>query len=443
MTRMANPAPPRFRLLASAYSGAHYGKSLFWYMTELLFGFYLAEIYELRPGTIGGLLAAFLLWDAISDPLLGLVFARYRVSTRALLNAQLAGACLSAVTFWLVFWKPPLNETGLTIYALLVGLAFRTAYTVFDVPQNTLLPRIATNRNERLMLSSLRTGCSAVASLTVSLASAVILLKKDTAEQANGFAFAAALFVCVTLGTTFILSRIASSQTDQGPSARQPPTHALRLIFSDPVLVSIFGAIFFLSTGWPLFGKLVPFFAGYVREAPAATGTLLTAMTLSALLSQPLWILAGRQMGRQTLLFIALATMMSGASIFGLFGQTQAAASLVGIVLMAAANSALSLLTWTALADRLSHLKSAHVNDVLAFGVFTFASKLALSVGGLTLGGTLIFIGYETNMPLAEDDQRHLTLIMAAGPALTAMLAVACLVAPHFRRRTQYAYDAQ
>jgi len=103
--------------------------------------------------------------------------------------------------------------------------------------------------------------------------------------------------------------------------------------------------------------------------------------------------------------------------------QAHAAAAIAGVAFLSAGTSALSLLIWTRLADRLSEAHLSEANDVLAFGIFTFASKLDLSLGGLMLGLTLGAIGYEKGTPLISSGKTALIWIMGAVPLASAILA--------------------
>lgn len=409
--------------LTAAYTGAHYGKSLFWYMTELLFGFYLAEIYGLSPATLGTLLAVFLLWDAVTDPLIGLAIARRQISTPGLLTAQLIGAGLSAGAFWLVFLKPPLGEAGLIGYALALGLAFRTAYTLFDVPQNALMKRLADDGKARLTLSSLRTAFSALATLTISLASALILASEDQKVRSDRFALAAGLFVLIALASAFLLERAGRGRAYPAMTGNGDLGLVLRATLLDPALLRLFLAVFFLSVGWPLFGKLIAFFAAYVEGEAVRTGTYVATLAVAAVLSQPAWIALGRQVSRNGFIAAAILTLAMGAGLFVTLAAASPSLAVASVALLSAGSSALGLLVWTRLADSLSEAHLSEANDVLAFGVFTFASKLALSLGGLMLGATLGFVGYEKGTPLSETGQQTLIWIMGTVPLASALIA--------------------
>ncbi len=418
------------RAIRAAYASAHYGKSLFWYASELLFGFYLAEIYQIPPTTLGTLLFVFLLWDAITDPILGVIVWRRHTSLPTLLNYQLVGAIISAITFLLIFFKPNLSQDYLTIYALFFGLLFRTAYTIFDVPQNALMRRLALSNNQRLVLSSYRTALSALATLTISFASTMILAPVLVEDIAFNFTVSALIFSPVAIGSALILKCVAKNWREIHEKAEQPRSSFSQLKFTllHPSLIKLYIAIFFLSIGWPLFGKLVPFYASYVLGNAKATGYVLTVIAVAALVSQPLWIRVGNTISRNKAVVVCTVLVFISCIFFVVTATRNEWFAFVAVALLSASASAMGVFAWVLLADRLSDPQLKNANDLLAFGTFTFASKIALGLGGLMLGVVLDHIGFQAGVPLDSAGQHSMIIFMAAAPALSTLGAAASIL---------------
>lgn len=411
-----------------AYAGAHYGKSLFWYMTELLFGFYLAEVYQIPPGTIGTLLFAFLFWDAITDPLVSNLLWRRPASTRSLIRFQLVGAILSSTTMVLVFLKPAFGPTGLIAYALIVGLAFRTAYTIFDVPQNALLPRLARTMSERLFLSSIRIALSALATLTVSIASALIIVGPASSGMEPAFAYTASAFCGVAIISALLLQVSARNLQDEPKFERTKGSNLnIGATLRDPALQRIFAGTFFLSLGWPFFTKIIPFFGVYVLNEPEYVGSLLATVAIANLASQPIWIRLGLRLTRDKLLVIFTAAVCASSIGFFLFALEGPIPTVITVALLAAATSALAMLAWTLLSDYVAESGAAKVNDVLAFGLFSFFSKLAFGLGGLALGGVLALADYVPGIAINASGKSLIVGAMAIAPFACTALAVFAL----------------
>ena len=387
-------------------------------MSELLVGFYLAEIYGLDPVVIGSLLFAFLVWDAITDPLLALLFLRRRVSTRAMLNVQALGAVLSTVAFTLVFFRPTTDSILLTFYALFAGIFFRTAYTVYDVPQNALMHRLAVDDRDRLLFATLRTAFSAIATLTVSLSSALILSGDSVTTQAQWFTSTSVLFGVVAMSTAAVLRRFAFRSAESSPIGDPHQVAPTWPTMTDPATVRLLVASFVLSIGWPFFGKLTPFYAKYVLEQPQATGAMFAAMAIGALASQPVWLRIGHRIGRRRLSNVLVLCATLACLGFWASANNSALWTSVIVGVISACTSGASTLLWTLLADRMSEACMADANDLFAFGGFTFASKIGLGLSGLALGLVLTLAEYTTEIGLGTGGQSLVVAAMAAFPAI-------------------------
>ena len=405
-----------------AYTAAHYGKSLFWYMSEILLGFYLAEVYRIAPTDIASLLLIFLLWDAITDPLIGFWLARRSAGTVSLLRAQMLGAVLSAGVFTAVFWRPP-DDQGLFGYALVVGLLFRSAYSLYDVPQNVLMRRLAVDSQTRFLMSSLRTAFSAVATLSVSLAITWILSGESQSAISTGYLSVAVLFALIAILSAALLCFVATSlpQERQAPPAPQ----ALHIVTTIrvPAIRNAFLAVFCASIGWPLFSKLLPFHAAYVLQGDRMVGAMVAAIAISSAVSQPLWMAMNRRIRKERLLLFALSAIWIAGGTFLLFAHRGALSALLATAALAAVSSLVSALLWAYFADQLSQLQG-EVSDVFAFGLFTFMSKFGLGVSGFALGWVLEWSDYAPDTSLGEAGQERLALAMALAPALCASIAI-------------------
>lgn len=414
----------RASLTVPAYSFAHYGKSLFWEMTELMFAFYLAEIFGVEPAILGVLLFVFLIWDAVTDPVLGAATRGRNASIAALSRFQFIGALVSSACFFAIFYKPDVSGSLLIFYALCVGLLFRTAYTIYDVPQNTLLKRFTSSPESRVSVASLRIAGSAVGSLTVGAATASILSRESAAEQAAAFSNVAAIFSVVAITSALLLFLLTRRAPQAAAEETAPLPTPIRDILKRPDLRMIFIARFVLSAGSTMFGRLLPFFAAYVLFSPAAAGVFITVMAVAELSAQPVLTWFGRTRSRRV--FAAVITAFAVLASIGFFfmGSVSIAAATAFVFLRAAAFCALNLLTWTRLADVLSAPDQTPANDMLAFGAFTFSSKLGLGVGGLLLGGVLVAAGYEQGGALSESGKWLLVGAMSLVPMAAALVSM-------------------
>ncbi len=404
-------------------------------MAELLFAFFLAEIYQIAPSVIGVLMFVFLAWDALTDPLLGVLIGRKRISTAGLLKMQFVGAVLCSLTFCAAFFRPPLSGEGLIVYALFAGILFRTTYTIYDVPQNTLLGRLPDDARGRLALSSARVAVGALATITIGLATTSILSGDSVAAQAQGYTYTAIGFSCIALASSASLFYFAKDMPEAQETAQSEKKAPYRFLLR-PDLLILFISIFGLRAGWSVFKKLVPFFAFYVLEFPAMAGMLLITMAAAQLLSQPLLVLLDRTVSRVHLYQVVGILVLISCIIFFLFSDTSQVSAIILLGAMAAMFSTVNMLAWTRLADRTAAPSNRDVSDILVFGAFSFSSKFGLGVGGLLLGVALSTSGYAPGEVLTPQGKERMIFWMAFAPLVVTSLAGGLLIGES-RRRTQ------
>ena len=122
--------------------------------------FYYKQVLGLS-GTLTGLaIALSVVWDAISDPLVGAWSDKLRSRWGRRHPLMLASVLPLALSFVAVFWPPELalgSQQSLFYWLLGSVLLLRTALTFFMVPYLALGAEISTDYHERTLLASART----------------------------------------------------------------------------------------------------------------------------------------------------------------------------------------------------------------------------------------------------------------------------------------------
>ena len=310
----------------------------------------------------------------------------------------------------------------------LQGYWFRTAYTYYDVPQNTLLRRLGNNEVQRLSLSTFRSAFSSIAALTVSFATVLVLRNEGLKEQEVGFAITAGVFVSISLFLSFILTKISVKELknidDVYPISNLSNFKILKVLVLNPKLVFLNISIFLLSLGWPLTFKLIPFFTSYVHDAQTYTGVMFAIMAIANIACQPLWILAGKRFKVKTAFILATLLVCIFCLLFTVTAAMNISIASIGIALISASIGGINVYLWVLMSEVISASTLFKAYDTIVFGLFTFSSKIGLGIGGLLVGVTLNIIGYEQGSQLQEAGIFNLVLIMGLFPALSALLAL-------------------
>jgi GPH family glycoside/pentoside/hexuronide:cation symporter len=145
--------------------------------------FYYKQVLGLS-GTLTGLaIALSVLWDAISDPLVGAWSDRLRSRWGRRHPLMVASVLPLALSFIALFW-PPQQVLGsqLTLFYWLLGtvLMLRTALTLFMVPYLALGAEISSDYHERTSLANARTNLAWFVGVLVPATSLAFLFTSDS-----------------------------------------------------------------------------------------------------------------------------------------------------------------------------------------------------------------------------------------------------------------------
>jgi GPH family glycoside/pentoside/hexuronide:cation symporter len=140
-------------------SAATAARNLYWL-------FFLISVVGLQAELAGVVVLIGRLWDSINDPLIGILSDGLDSRWGRRRPFLLIGAVPFGVTFFLLFFVPPLDsDLALLIYYSVVYLLFDTMYTVINVPYVAMTPELTEDYDERSSLAGWRIAIAILASL--------------------------------------------------------------------------------------------------------------------------------------------------------------------------------------------------------------------------------------------------------------------------------------
>lgn len=134
------------------YSMGQIGDSLAYNLFFIFFFYFLTEIALVGPFHAGVINLIVILWDAISDPIIGYLSDNWNSKFGRRRPFILTGAFPLAILIFLSFTAFDLSETGKFIYYAIVALLFWTSYTMVDIPYYSLGAEISQDFDERIKL---------------------------------------------------------------------------------------------------------------------------------------------------------------------------------------------------------------------------------------------------------------------------------------------------
>ena len=142
----------------------------FWYL------FFLTDVVRLHPALAGLTVLVGGIWDAINDPLVGVLSDRTRSRWGRRRPFLLFGAVPFGVTFALLWIVPPIQtQWVLALYFALIYILFDTAFTFVGCPYCALTPELTLDHDERTSLTTYRMFVSIVTGLVAAVGFAIVL----------------------------------------------------------------------------------------------------------------------------------------------------------------------------------------------------------------------------------------------------------------------------
>ncbi|MFV9506190.1 MAG: MFS transporter [Oscillochloridaceae bacterium umkhey_bin13] len=445
---MANPAvsapstaPERLRLGTKLAFGAG---DMSPGIAAIVIGFFqalfLTTVAGLSPGAAGLIVLLSRVWDAITDPLMGVLSDR----TRSRLGRRrfwiLVGAVPFGIIYFLLWWVPPFGETGRFFYYLAVILAFNTIYTVVNVPYTSLTAELTPDYDERTTLNSFRFAFSIGGSLVAGVLHGIFITSFCAdptsclpAESRQGYMLSAAIFGVVMIFP--FLWCVAGTHERYTPpataSAPMPIGQQLRLAVRNQPFLFVIGIYLCSWMALQVTQNVIGFYLTFYLRRADMFPIVLLAVQGSAMVFLFIWSAVSRRIGKQVVYYIGMCFWI--AVMAGLFflGPDQITLAIVLGALAGVGIATAYLVPWSLLPDviDLDELNTGERREGIFYGVMTFTQKTCVGLGiALTLQA-LEWYGFNRDLlPGQQPESALLALRWMIGPVPTVLLIIGMIL---------------
>ena len=130
--------------------------SMFWKIFSYYLPIFYSDVFGLRPAHAATLLLITKLYDAVSDPFMGLIADRTRSRWGRYRPWLLWMAVPFAVIGIMSFYVPGFNYSAKHVYAYVMYILMMTVYTAVNVPYGAMLGVVSADSAEKSVFSSFR-----------------------------------------------------------------------------------------------------------------------------------------------------------------------------------------------------------------------------------------------------------------------------------------------
>lgn len=432
------------------YGFGDMSSSMFWKLFSYFLPFFYSNVFGLSLADAGILMLVTRIWDAVSDPMMGIIADRTKTRWGKYRPYLLFFSLPFAVCGILLFTTP---ENGKTLWAYITYILMMTVYTGINVPYGSLLNVMTADSDEKSVLSSYRMffayGGSFIALFAWEPLCNMFDKARIVAEDAAGglasistspeawqkamIVIASCCFILFVLSFLLTKEHVKSEST---VSVGQDLKLLLKnkpwwLLIGAALASNLFNTVRGTTTAY--------FFADYIQKtvemAPqwaflVSAGIFLSIGEISNMIGVVLAVPMSKHLGKKSTYIISMAVLIGLSIAFFFLPATTGGywAMLIFQVVISIFTGVISPLVWSMYADvaDYSELKDGTASTGLIFSSASMAQKFGGAFGGSAVMWMLAAFGYNTVAGAVQTETAILGLriLMSWVPAAVAALSI-------------------
>lgn len=285
----------------------------------------------MSPTVLGIILMVFMLWDAITDPVMGYISDNIRTRWGRRRPFIVIGAVCTTLIYPLFWYIPDFSTDAMRItYLVVVGIAFYTGFTIWSMPYYGLQMELTPNYDEKTRLSAYMAVFGKLSALcggwVLALATNPSIIGSSSAEgdivagmRNICWWMCGLILFCGLLPALVVKERYFEREVV--PKDRECFMTSLKESFSCMPLWLLIGISFFLLAGVfsvKAVGQYVNIyyvFGGDLSAAAVMEGWKGTAMVTAGITLIPFWIWVGEQLDKKAMVVTLLIVVMVGHAL--------------------------------------------------------------------------------------------------------------------------------
>ena len=423
-----------------AYSFGDFASSMFWKLFSMFLLFFYTDVFGISAAAVGTMFLVTRVWDALNDPIMGLISDRTKTRWGKFRPYLLFVAIPFGIIGVLTFSTPDLSADGKLIYAYVTYTLMMMVYTAVNVPYGSLMAVMSNDGVERTSLASWRfIGAFSGGLFVTATANSLVEYFSQNSDQATGFQFTISIYAVVA-AVLFMLTFLWTKERLAPPKEEK---NSLKDDLKDlgknlPWFIMLGANIFVLIFNSLRDGSILYYFKYYVKDQTLdffgtsydVTSSVLSSAYMSiwlgtniigVLLAKPM---AARFGKKATFSYAALIS--AGFSFLFFFIQPDQLLLIFILNVFIGISAGIILpLGWSMYADiaDYSEWKTGRRATGLVFSSSSMSQKFGWTIGGAISGYLLAGFGFEPNVEQTSEALLGIRLMISVIAGLGALIS--------------------
>lgn len=414
--------------------------SMYWKIFSMYLLFFYTDVFGISAAAVGTMFLITRVWDALNDPLMGIISDRTNTKWGKFRPYILFGGIPLAIMGVLTFSTPTLNQGGKLVYAYITYTLMMMTYTAVNVPYSSLLGVMSPKMNDRTILASYRFVFAFGGSI-LALASVQSLVELfssghgKSVDNTFGWQMTMGFYGCLAilffLLTFFWTREKIKPLLNQKSSLRKDLKDLGRNI---PWFVLLGAAIATLIFNSIRDGSIMYYFKYYVTDNKALNlmKTTVTYSTLFMVLGQVGNIIGvvlakpvSGKLGKKHTFFLSMIIASVLSFIFFMFPPSFLFLIYLFQFIISISAGIIFPLLWSMYGDiaDYSEWKNGRRATGLIFSSSSMSQKFGWTLGGAATGWFLAIYGFRANVEQSAETLKGIRIMMSILPGIAALMS--------------------
>ena len=407
---------------------------LFNFIGSYLLVFY-TDVFGISAAAVGTLMAVSRVWDAINDPMMGVIVDKRKRTKDGKFRPYLKymGIPLGIFTI-LTFLVIPNMPQGMKLpYAYITYIGFGMAYTAINIPYGSLASVMTNNPVQRTELSTWRNISSIFAMIPLMVLTPKLVFDASDAVSPKGFLIAAVLYVIIAnigyrLCYKMTTERIINEVKEDAPKASLGET--LKTLGKNKALIGLILSSLGTLTAMFLPNALNAYLFKDYFQAPGLLSLAGLLPMVGTFLAIPVTGKLVAKFGKKNIAIYSGIVSIAAYVVLVLF-PTENPMLYIALITVSGFGTALyGMIVWALVGDVIDYQEylSGKREEGIVYATYSLSRKLVQAIVGSIGGFALAAIGYQSGAATqAPEVAESIRTIITVVPLIGFIFGTVCL----------------